>query len=453
MFALGLLSWMYSGRPRARSSSSQQKFANKPDIAEANIDRVQGRLQLRRDHRGLRGLLRGQAGAAAAGHLPQHHRQPGAGLRPGRRRAARRDCRCSSAPTRSPRPATSCTSWPSTSASACARSRPRTRSPASARRSARRSAARSAVTTSSGPGHRAQGRDDRPGRVAGAAAGHLRHPARRPVDRAADQDRAVRPAAGDVRPQRRGAGADRAPRSRRRTASTPRSRRRGSRSTYRTPVFLLSDGYLANGSEPWRVPTVADAARPAGRVRHRAQRHRTSDVPALPARPGDAGPAVGGSRHGRARAPHRRHREGRQDRQHLLRPGQPRLHGPHPAGQGRRHRARRSRRWRSTTRPATRKVLVLGWGSTYGPIGAACRRVRAGGAAGRAGPPAPPQPVPGRPRRGPAPLRAGRHPGDEPRPAGDADPRRKYLVDAISVHPGPRAAVQGRRAGRDASRT
>ena len=25
---------------------------------------------------------------------------------------------------------------------------------------------------------------------------------------------------------------------------------------YRTPVFLLSDGYLANGSEPWRVPDV-----------------------------------------------------------------------------------------------------------------------------------------------------------------------------------------------------
>src|SRR5947208_13412369 len=28
--------------------------------------------------------------------------------------------------------------------------------------------------------------------------------------------------------------------------------------TYRTPVFLLSDGYLANGSEPWRIPDVAD---------------------------------------------------------------------------------------------------------------------------------------------------------------------------------------------------
>jgi 2-oxoglutarate ferredoxin oxidoreductase subunit alpha len=26
---------------------------------------------------------------------------------------------------------------------------------------------------------------------------------------------------------------------------------------YRTPVFLLSDGYLANGAEPWRVPDVA----------------------------------------------------------------------------------------------------------------------------------------------------------------------------------------------------
>lgn len=26
---------------------------------------------------------------------------------------------------------------------------------------------------------------------------------------------------------------------------------------YRTPVFLLSDGYLANGSEPWRLPDVA----------------------------------------------------------------------------------------------------------------------------------------------------------------------------------------------------
>src|SRR6478735_266587 len=28
--------------------------------------------------------------------------------------------------------------------------------------------------------------------------------------------------------------------------------------TYRTPVILLSDGYLGNGAEPWQVPNVAD---------------------------------------------------------------------------------------------------------------------------------------------------------------------------------------------------
>ena len=28
--------------------------------------------------------------------------------------------------------------------------------------------------------------------------------------------------------------------------------------TYRTPVIVLSDGYLANGSEPWRIPEIAD---------------------------------------------------------------------------------------------------------------------------------------------------------------------------------------------------
>src|SRR5699024_2702760 len=26
---------------------------------------------------------------------------------------------------------------------------------------------------------------------------------------------------------------------------------------YRTPVIVLSDGYLANGSEPWRIPEVS----------------------------------------------------------------------------------------------------------------------------------------------------------------------------------------------------
>src|SRR5947199_171691 len=30
---------------------------------------------------------------------------------------------------------------------------------------------------------------------------------------------------------------------------------------FMTPVFLLSDGYLANGAEPWRIPNVADLPR------------------------------------------------------------------------------------------------------------------------------------------------------------------------------------------------
>ena len=87
------------------------------------------------------------------------------------------------------------------------------------------------VTTTSGPGMCAQGRDHRPGRDGRAAADRLRRPAGRPVHRHADQDRAGRPAAGAVRPQRRVAGRRCWPRPPRRTASTPRSRRPGSRSS------------------------------------------------------------------------------------------------------------------------------------------------------------------------------------------------------------------------------
>src|SRR5207248_2232917 len=28
--------------------------------------------------------------------------------------------------------------------------------------------------------------------------------------------------------------------------------------TYRTPVYLLSDAYLANGAEPWLVPNIGE---------------------------------------------------------------------------------------------------------------------------------------------------------------------------------------------------
>ena len=110
MFALGLLSWMY-GRPTETTivvpGAALRQGARHP---RRQRHRVQVRLELRRDHRGVRGAVRDQAGPDAGRHLPQHHRQPRAGLRPRRRRRAVRACRSSSAPTRSPRPPTSSTS-------------------------------------------------------------------------------------------------------------------------------------------------------------------------------------------------------------------------------------------------------------------------------------------------------------------------------------------------------
>ena len=70
--------------------------------------------------------------------------------------------------------------------------------------------------------------------------------------------------------------------------------------TYRTPVLLLSDGYLANGSEPWLVPDVGVPARPAGGVRHAAQRTGRGPVPPVRPRSPDPRPAVGAARRRRA---------------------------------------------------------------------------------------------------------------------------------------------------------
>ena len=110
---------------------------------------------------------------------------------------------------------------------------------------------------------------------------------------------------------------------------------------YRTPVILLSDGYLANGSEPWRIPDAASLpdlsqefafAEPASDGRGR--------VRAVPAGSGDPGPALGDPGHPRPGAQDRRHREGRHHRDDLLRPRQPRPHGPAAPGQDRRDRGR-----------------------------------------------------------------------------------------------------------------
>ena len=88
----------------------------------------------------------------------------------------------------------------------------------------------------------------------------------------------ARPAAGDVRPQRRVA------RSAIVAPATPADcfdmaiEAWRIAIKYRTPVIFLSDGYLANGSEPWLVPDIANAAEDRRRTSRRTRRRssRTS---------------------------------------------------------------------------------------------------------------------------------------------------------------------------------
>jgi 2-oxoglutarate ferredoxin oxidoreductase subunit alpha len=145
--------------------------------------------------------------------------------------------------------------------------------------------------------------------------------------------------------------------------------------TYRTPVILLSDGYIANGSEPWRLPEVADL--PDLRVEF-ATGPNTDDGQFLPyvrdpvtmARPW-AVPGTPGLEH-RIGGLEKADRTGdisydptNHDFMVRTRAARieaievPDLEVDDPSGDA--------------------TVLVLGWGSTYGPIGAACRVLRARG--------------------------------------------------------------------------
>jgi 2-oxoglutarate ferredoxin oxidoreductase subunit alpha len=149
---------------------------------------------------------------------------------------------------------------------------------------------------------------------------------------------------------------------------------------YRTPVFLLSDGYLANGSEPWRIPEIADL--PDLRVEFATAPNGTGDeegtfLPYLRdqetlARPW-ALPGTPGLEH-RLGGIEKADRTGeisydpvnhdlmvrlRQAKVDGIAASIPPLAVDDPSGQA--------------------SVLVLGWGSTYGPIGAAVRRVRKAG--------------------------------------------------------------------------
>jgi len=146
--------------------------------------------------------------------------------------------------------------------------------------------------------------------------------------------------------------------------------------TYRTPVFLLSDGYLANGSEPWRIPdvgalddlTVRFATEP-NHDGHFWPYLRDPETLARPwAIPGTPGleHRIGGIEKSDGRGDisydpdnHERMVRLRQAKVDGIASTIPPLEVEDPSGRA--------------------KVLVLGWGSTYGPIGAACRSIRADG--------------------------------------------------------------------------
>jgi 2-oxoglutarate ferredoxin oxidoreductase subunit alpha len=148
--------------------------------------------------------------------------------------------------------------------------------------------------------------------------------------------------------------------------------------TYRTPVFLLSDGYLANGSEPWRVPEIDQlpdlrvefATSPNGENGEFLPYLRDPETLARPwAVPGTPGleHRIGGiekaDRTGNISYDPDNHDfmvRTRQAKVDGIARSLPPLEVDDPDGDAR--------------------VLVLGWGSTYGPIGAACRKVRAAGA-------------------------------------------------------------------------
>ncbi|SNR97578.1 2-oxoglutarate ferredoxin oxidoreductase subunit alpha [Geodermatophilus pulveris] len=155
--------------------------------------------------------------------------------------------------------------------------------------------------------------------------------------------------------------------------------------TYRTPVVLLSDGYLANGAEPWQIPDVEDlpdlrvqfATEPNGATPDGTPEFlpylRDPETLARPwAVPGTAGMQhrIGGlekaDKTGNISYDPANHDLMTRLRQAKV-DGIAASIGPtdvdDPVGPDGR----------------TASVAVIGWGSTYGPIGAACRRIRRSG--------------------------------------------------------------------------
>ncbi|MBU6148419.1 MAG: 2-oxoacid:acceptor oxidoreductase subunit alpha [Actinomycetales bacterium] len=144
----------------------------------------------------------------------------------------------------------------------------------------------------------------------------------------------------------------------------------------RTPVILLSDGYLANGTEPWRIPAVADLPTwdPGFATTEQWQDREFTPYsrdPVSLARPW----ALPGT-------PGLTHRIGGLEKADVTG-----AISYDPANHDTMVRLRQAKvdAVAATIPPLAvddpdgARVLVLGWGSTYGPIKAAVQAVRAGG--------------------------------------------------------------------------
>ncbi|MBA2529961.1 MAG: 2-oxoacid:acceptor oxidoreductase subunit alpha [Euzebyales bacterium] len=148
--------------------------------------------------------------------------------------------------------------------------------------------------------------------------------------------------------------------------------------TYRTPVFLLSDGYLANGAEPWRLPEVDDLPDLSSAVGFTTEANHDGEFwpferdPDTLARPW-AIPGTPGLEHrigGLEKADGTGNISYDPDNHHRM----TELRAAKVAGI-----ARDIPPLEVDDAGEGARLLVVGWGSSYGPIRAAVRKVRAQG--------------------------------------------------------------------------
>ena len=141
---------------------------------------------------------------------------------------------------------------------------------------------------------------------------------------------------------------------------------------YMTPVFYLSDGYLANGAEPWKLPEISDlpeikvtfATDPDSFKPYLRDEITLSRPFALPGTPG------------------LEHRIGGIEKQHITGNVNYEPENHQFMVQMRQAKVDRATQDIPPTEvfgPRQNKVLVLGWGSTYGPIISAVERLQHAG--------------------------------------------------------------------------